>query len=178
MLNSLNTISIKNQKEVPPPRAHACEEKIKQSGSKPPVRRIVSIEEVDNKNDQTFNEKEKLDLSGPLLENVIPTEWLQDMHFVRGTKGNQMDVTLQITTLDTQSVHTVTALLDTGCTGSSIDSGFVKKYGINTRKLYAPIPVYNADGSHNTGGPITDYVELHVKVQDHLERLIVSNYTI
>ena len=139
-----------------------------------PVRRIVSVVEVDDEDDQVSKEKQKLDSSGPLLENVIPVEWMQDMHFVRGTRGNQMDVTLQITTLDTQAVHTVTALLDTGCMGSSIDSGFVKKYGINTHKLFAPIPVYNADGSHNSGGPITDYVELHVKVQDHMERLMFA----
>ena len=36
-----------------------------------------------------------------------------------------MDVKLQITTLDTQKLHSVTALLDTGCTRSSIDSNFV-----------------------------------------------------
>lgn len=85
-----------------------------------------------------------------------------------------MDVKLQLTMLDTKQSHSVTALLDTGCTGSTIDSNFVKRNCINTQRLYAPIPVYNADGTHNTGGPITDYVELHVKVQDHTEQLMVA----
>lgn len=58
VLDSPNTISIKKKKDVPPPWAHTCEEKIKLSGSKPPVRRIVSIEEVDNKDNQAFNEKD------------------------------------------------------------------------------------------------------------------------
>jgi hypothetical protein len=113
-------------------------------------------------------------LTGPLLESVIPADWLLKGHFVCSTQGDEMDVKLQITTLDMQKVHSVTALLDTGCTGSSIDSNFIRWHGINTQKLYAPIPVYNADGLHNSSGPSTEYVELHVKVQDHLERLMFA----
>lgn len=134
---------------------------------------IVSIEEVEDEDDLSFNAKEKLGLDGPLLESVVPAEWLLTGYFVRGTQGNQMDVKLQLTMLDTQQSHSVTALLDTGCTGSTIDSNFVKRNCINTQSLYAPIPVYNTDGTHNTGGPITNYVELHVKVQDHIERLML-----
>jgi hypothetical protein len=131
--------------------------------------RIVSVEEIEDENNLCFNKKEKLDPTGPIFENVIPADWLQKGHFVCGTQGDEMDVKLQITTLDMQKLHSVTALLDTGCTGSSTDSNFVKRHGINTKKIYTPIPVYNVDGSHNLGGPITKYVELHVKIQDHLE---------
>ena len=136
--------------------------------------RIVSVEEIEDEDDLHFKEKEKLNSTGPIFESVIPADWLLKGHFVRGTQGDEMDVKLQITTLDTQKLHSVTALLDTGCTGSSIDSNFVRRHGINTKKLYAPIPVYNADGSHNSGGPITEYVELHVKIQDHSERLMFA----
>lgn len=48
-----------------------------------------------------------------------------------------------------------------------------KRNRINTQKLYTPILVYNADGTYNTSRPITDYVELHVKVQDHTEHLML-----
>lgn len=98
-----------------------------------PVKHSPSIEEVDDEDDLRFKEKEKLDLSGPLMENMIPTEWMQQGHFVCSNQGNQMDVKLQITMLDTQQLHSVTALLDTGCTGSSIDANFVKQNGINTK---------------------------------------------
>ena len=49
----------------------------------------------------------------------------------------------------------VSALLDSGCTGSCIDEDFVRQHGIVTRKTALPIPVYNADSSPNATGSIT-----------------------
>lgn len=46
------------------------------------VERIVSIEEVEDEDDLSFNAKEKLGLDGPLLESVIPAEWLLAGYFV------------------------------------------------------------------------------------------------
>ncbi|KAG2073475.1 hypothetical protein BDR04DRAFT_980960, partial [Suillus decipiens] len=60
-------------------------------------------------------------------------------------------------------------LLDCGCTGSSIDAGFVRANGLNTHKLARPIPVYNADGSLNNGGLITDYVVLQLAIGQHFK---------
>lgn len=91
--------------------------------------------------------------------------------YIRGRKGNQIDVPMIVTTLDSSESFSVKALLDSGCTGSSIDQTFVQEHGIATIKLPVPIPVYNADGSHNAGGPITECVELRVKIQDHVEKL-------
>jgi transposase InsO family protein len=65
----------------------------------------------------------------------------------------------------------VIALLDSGCTGSCIDKEFVRKNNIQTRKVPLPIPVYNADGSLNEGGPITEFVEMRMVIQDHTERI-------
>ena len=62
--------------------------------------RIVSVEEIEDEDDLCFKEKEKLDPSGPLFESIIPAEWLLKGHFVHGSQGNEMDVKLQITTLD------------------------------------------------------------------------------
>ena len=45
--------------------------------------------------------------------------------FILGHKGNQMDVTVTVTTLDTQRAITTQALVDCGCTGSLINMGFV-----------------------------------------------------
>ena len=69
------------------------------------------------------------------------------------------------------------ALIDCGSTGSCIDTQFVRENGIITRTLPIEIPVFNADGTPNNNGPITEVVELFVKVQDHTERieLAVSN---
>lgn len=91
--------------------------------------------------------------------------------YIRGS-GNSLLVTTAITTLDDQRTFSMKALIDSGCTGSSIDAGFVKAKGMNTRKLACPIPVYNADGTLNAAGAITDYVVLQVKIDNHIEHLI------
>ena len=83
-------------------------------------------------------------------------------------------MSLSITTLDTHQTYAVKALLNSGCTGSAIDAGFVKEHGINTKKMHVPIPVYNTDGSHNSGGSIKKYVELIVRIKDHIERLMLA----
>ena len=94
--------------------------------------------------------------------------------FVLGHKGNQMDVTVTVTTLDTQRAITTQALVDCGCTGSSINMGFVNRHGLQTRKVARPIPVYNADGTLNSGGPIAEFVDLHVQIQGHKERMSLA----
>lgn len=46
-----------------------------------------------------------------------------------------------------------------------------------TKKLPRPIPVYNADNTLNTDGPISEYVELRMQIKDHNEiiQLAVTN---
>ncbi len=55
-------------------------------------------------------------------------------------------------------------LLDSGCTSSAINRSFVE-----TRKINVPIPVYNADGTHNAGRDITEYVETRMTIKGHVE---------
>ncbi|KAG0699468.1 hypothetical protein DFH29DRAFT_877292 [Suillus ampliporus] len=57
------------------------------------------------------------------------------------------------------------ALIDSGCTGSTIDARFVAAKGINTQKLACPIPVYNADDTLNAGGVISHYVVLQLNIR-------------
>ena len=114
-------------------------------------------------------------LSMPESEAIdVLQELKQPKRFIRGYKGNQLDLDLTLITLDTHQSISTKALLDTGCTGSAIDKEFVKKNGIVTQKLPVSIPVYNADGSHNSGGPIHEYVELIVRIKDHIERLMLA----
>ena len=96
--------------------------------------------------------------------------------YIRGS-GNQMNIELVAKTLDTQKRFQLSALLDCGCTGSCINTAFVEKHNINTKKFPRPIPVYNADGSLNSGGPIKEYVELLIEIGQHVEILqfAVSN---
>ncbi len=62
-------------------------------------------------------------------------------------------------------------LLDSGCTSSAINRSFVEKHQLETRKISVPIPVYNADGTRNAGGDITEYVETRMTIKGHAERI-------
>lgn len=65
----------------------------------------------------------------------------------------------------------VIGLIDSGCTGSCIDVDLVKRYNILTKKLRIPLPVYNADGSLNSMGKITDCVDMRMTILDHSETI-------
>ncbi|KAG0695877.1 hypothetical protein DFH29DRAFT_779653, partial [Suillus ampliporus] len=99
---------------------------------------------------------------------------IQELHgpkrYIRGT-GSSIFLPVSLTTIDDRRCIATRALLDCGCTGSSIDAGFVRANGLNTHKLARPVPVYNADGSLNSGGSITDYVVLQLAIGTHIERI-------
>jgi Retroviral aspartyl protease len=115
------------------------------------------------------------------LSDEDAIEALKDLRktrrFIRAVGKDQMSVPVHLQTLDDGHILRVIALLDSGCTGSCIDKEFVRKNNIQTKKVPLPIPVYNADGSLNEGGPITEFVEVRMVIQDHTERihLAVSN---
>ncbi len=62
-------------------------------------------------------------------------------------------------------------LLDSGCMSSAINRSFVEKHDLPTQKINIPIPVYNADGTRNAGGDITEYVETRMTIKGHAERI-------
>ncbi len=62
-------------------------------------------------------------------------------------------------------------LLDSGCTSSAINRSFIEKHDLPTCKINVLIPVYNADGTHNAGGDITEYVETRMTIKGHAERI-------
>ncbi len=55
--------------------------------------------------------------------------------------------------------------------GSAINQAYVKKHNLDTKKALIPIPVYNADGTRNQGGDITEFVELSMTIGEHRERI-------
>ncbi|KIK92920.1 hypothetical protein PAXRUDRAFT_146241, partial [Paxillus rubicundulus Ve08.2h10] len=60
-------------------------------------------------------------------------------------------------------------LIDSGCMGSSIDSGFMQAKGFNFQPLPCPIPVYNADETLNQGGMVMHHVMLCMTIRHHSE---------
>ncbi len=86
-------------------------------------------------------------------------------------KGKDLTIDIQIETLENITKIATTALVDSGCTSSAINRAFVKKHNIPTHATAAPIPVYNADGTRNQGGSITQYAEIQLIIGDHAERI-------
>src|ERR1700689_1014624 len=94
--------------------------------------------------------------------------------YIKGTKGRELKVPTLLQTIDSLAQFQVTGLLDSGCTGSCINRKFVENNGIETTKLKVPLPVYNADGSINAAGSITDFVEMRMTLRDHTERITLA----
>ncbi|SJL18406.1 uncharacterized protein ARMOST_21995 [Armillaria ostoyae] len=70
-----------------------------------------------------------------------------------------------------QSILATRGLVDSGCTSSAINRAFVQKHRLDTVKTAIPIIVYNADGSRNKDGDITEYVEVRLTIGNHEERI-------
>ena len=94
--------------------------------------------------------------------------------YVRGSKGNQLAIPVILQTEDMVKQFTATGLIDSGCTGSCIDVDLIRQHNIPTKKLKVPLPVYNADGSLNSMGRITDYVDMRMTILDHSERISLA----
>ena len=74
----------------------------------------------------------------------------------------QMDRKVSITTRDTRKTIQVKALLDTGCTKSSISWLCVRTNKLNTKTYREARPVYNAD--HTVNEWVKNYVEVEMAI--------------
>ena len=95
-------------------------------------------------------------------EQKIYLSYLQKPRIIHTTGKRQMDLPVTIHTLDTLESFNIKALVDSGCTGSCINSEFVKRNNLNTKTLPRAIPVYNADGTLNVGGSLTDMIQIKI----------------
>ncbi|KAF5381344.1 hypothetical protein D9615_008369 [Tricholomella constricta] len=78
----------------------------------------------------------------------------------------------ELETTDTQESHAVTALVDSGATGSFLNIAFVEKHKLTTKVLSRPSPVYNVDGTLNEGGSVSCIVEAVLRYNGHTERAV------
>ena len=67
---------------------------------------------------------------------------------------------------NTGEVLPVHALIDSGATGNFVSRNYVYQHDIFLDEILDPIPVTNADGSANQGGPITHNVSLWIESPD------------
>ncbi len=73
--------------------------------------------------------------------------------------------------LENQTQISTSALVDSGCTSIAINQEFIEKHNIPTHATAAPITIYNANGTKNSSGKITVFVELHTTIRDHTEQI-------
>ena len=91
--------------------------------------------------------------------------------YIQGGKGNQLTMDILLSTTNNDRIIETDALLDCGCTGSTIHTEFVKKHNLPTKTLPRPLPVYNADGTLNRNGAIKETTTLRMIIQDHEEEI-------
>ncbi|KAG8221592.1 hypothetical protein J3R82DRAFT_1837, partial [Butyriboletus roseoflavus] len=91
----------------------------------------------------------------------------------RSTKRNSLEIPVKVTFANRQTAN-VKALIDSGCTGSSIHKNFIAEKGLKMHSLPRPLTVYNADGTPNAGGKVEKFVILELQVNDHKEQLALA----
>lgn len=88
---------------------------------------------------------------------------------LRRTTGTQVEKTVYLSQMDTEKRVKATALIDSGCTTSCINKDFVEQHGGQIHELRFPMPAVNADGTVNSGGPITHYCVTRITIDGHNE---------
>jgi len=78
---------------------------------------------------------------------------------------------IELEKIDTHEGITVKALLDNGVTGMFMDRKMAARHGFKLQKLDRPVAVRNVDGTNNSAGAITHWVEVNVYYKGHVERM-------
>ena len=93
------------------------------------------------------------------------SELLQERVFRRSTY-----VLIQVHTVDSNRLLAMKALIDCGATAEFINHEFVRAHELRTYLVPHPIGLYNADGSPNEIGKITEAINLVVQYKGHRSR--------
>ena len=65
----------------------------------------------------------------------------------------------------------VKALIDSGCTNTTIARKIVEEKGIAAKSLLRPFNVYNSDGSRNEEKTIREFVSLEINSNGHIKQI-------
>jgi len=82
----------------------------------------------------------------------------------------ELIVHLTIKTKDGRKLK-VKALIDSGCTNTTIARKIVEEKGIATKSLLRPFNVYNSDGSRNEEKTIREFVSLEINSNGHIKQI-------
>jgi hypothetical protein len=84
--------------------------------------------------------------------------------YVRGTSTNRLAVSTIVKNPNSGNKFKTKTLIDCGCEGCIIDKQFIEEQGIQTKKLWLSISVYNADGTLNSSGLISEHITLDTEM--------------
>ena len=108
-------------------------------------------------------------------KNSTPSEGV----IIRRSGGRQLEVLLTLIHPEVpEGEIDAHALLDSGCTGSCVDAHFVSRYRLPTKRYPNPLKVFNADGTDNDGGLITEYIEVDLAIGTHQESIRLAVTTL
>ena len=107
-------------------------------------------------------------------EVIFVLQSLEEPPILKQMENKQLDIRIHLMTINTTKSFTKVALIDLGCTSSCISRKFIQENGINIQKLPFPITCYNADGTINKSGSITDVVNMNMMIGNHIERIQFS----
>ncbi len=125
----------------------------------------VHAEEVVNEMIEGMHKAAQINVLKWLEELQQPKRYISAL----SRKGKDLNIDVQIETLENRTQFSAKALVDSGCTSSTINRAFVEQHNIPTHATATPIPIYNANGTKTLGGSITKYTEICLTIGDHSE---------
>ena len=99
---------------------------------------------------------------------------LEEPSVLRKMGDKQLNIRVKLTTTDTHKTFCKQALVDSGSTSSCISWKFIKENNLDTIQLPFPITCYNADGTTNKSGSVTEVVRMNMIIGDHQELIQLS----
>ena len=131
--------------------------KDKEQQSIPLLRSWVHAKRRDEINSDLVQHLKELD---PEMALQAIDDLTRPRQYIRGGKGQQLDVPVILSSLKGDIQVRAKALIDSGCTGSCINEDFVNKHGLETYQTPIAISVYNADNTRNSAGSIKELVKV------------------
>jgi len=107
-------------------------------------------------------------------EVLMVLKVLEEPSILRKIEDKQLNIRVKLSIINTYRTFCKQALIDSESSSSCISQKFVKENNIDTYELLFPIICYNANGSANKDGSITEVVEMNMTMDDHQELIQLS----
>ena len=120
--------------------------------------------------------EEKLkELNGITDDKVLSVlKALEELSILRKMGDKQLNIWVKLTTTDTHKTFCKQALVNSGSMSSCISQKFIKENNLNTIQLLFPITCYNANGTANKSGSVTEVIRINITIGDHQELIQLS----